>query len=148
MATTPECAGERRARDIVLAASVEVRSAVVYATLMVALVFLPLFLMGGFEGGPLPAARGGVRAGDDGIARRRPHRDARHGAPPPPAAAEGHQVPRVVQALRTHYAHALERVLARPRMVRVTAVAVLLAGVAMTRSSTWSSCRNSTRRTL
>src|SRR5439155_16838244 len=35
--------------DVVLAASVEVRSAVVYATVMVALVFLPVFLLGGLE---------------------------------------------------------------------------------------------------
>src|SRR5206468_2090843 len=39
-----------RADDVVLAASVEVRSAVVYATVMVALVFLPVFLLGGLEG--------------------------------------------------------------------------------------------------
>src|SRR5437773_1243193 len=39
-----------RAADVVLAASVEVRSAVVYATVMVALVFLPVFLLGGLEG--------------------------------------------------------------------------------------------------
>src|SRR5437870_2981704 len=39
-----------RPLDVVLAASVEVRSAVVYATVMVALVFLPVFLLGGLEG--------------------------------------------------------------------------------------------------
>src|SRR5437773_2703576 len=38
------------ALDVVLTASVEVRSAVVYATMMVALVFLPVFLLGGLEG--------------------------------------------------------------------------------------------------
>lgn len=121
-----------RARDIVLAASVEVRSAVVYATLMVALVFLPLFLMGGFEGAlfrPLAAAYVLATMASLAVALT---------VTPVmallllPAAAEGHQVPRVVQSLRTRYARALERVLARPRMVRVMAVAVLLAGVAMT----------------
>jgi Cu/Ag efflux pump CusA len=38
------------ARDVVLAASLEVRSAVVYATAMVVLVFVPVFLLGGLEG--------------------------------------------------------------------------------------------------
>src|SRR5258708_4869118 len=40
----------RRAFDVVLAASLEVRSAVVYATFVVALVFLPILTMSGVQG--------------------------------------------------------------------------------------------------
>jgi CzcA family heavy metal efflux pump len=120
-----------RARDVVLSASVEVRSAVVYATFMVALVFLPLFLLGGFEGAlfrPLASAYVLSTLASLGVALT---------VTPVmallllPAAARNHRVPRVVQSLRRHYAGALARVLARPRSMLVAAVLVMLAGVAM-----------------
>jgi CzcA family heavy metal efflux pump len=120
-----------RARDIVLAASVEVRSAVVYATFMVALVFLPLFLMGGFEGAlfrPLAAAYVLATLASLVVALT---------VTPVmallllPNAARTHRVPRLVQTLRTRYAAALERVLDRPRSMRLAAAGVLLAGVVM-----------------
>src|SRR5262249_56583347 len=106
-----------RARDVVLAASVEVRSAVVYATFMVALVFLPLFLMGGFEGAlfrPLAAAYVLATLASLAVALTvtpvmalllLPH------------AAREHRVPRLVRWLRARYAAALTRVLAHPRRV-------------------------------
>jgi CzcA family heavy metal efflux pump len=43
-------ANPRRAADVVLAASVEVRASVVYATFIVALVFVPLLTLGGVAG--------------------------------------------------------------------------------------------------
>src|SRR6059058_5514265 len=60
-----------RPLDVVLAASVEVRSAVVYATVMVALVFLPVFLLGGLDG---------AREQHERQRRRHSERDAGAGA--------------------------------------------------------------------
>jgi CzcA family heavy metal efflux pump len=126
---TPE---STRARDVVLAASVEVRSAVVYATFMVALVFLPLFLMGGFEGAlfrPLAAAYVLATLASLGVALT---------VTPVmallllPRAAREHRVPPLVRWLRTRYAAALGRVLARPQLVWLTAAGVVVAGLAMT----------------
>ena len=54
----------RSAFDVVLDASLEVRSAVVYGSLIVVLVFLPVFLLDGLAGIVLPAAGAVVRAGD------------------------------------------------------------------------------------
>ena len=49
-------------------ASLEVRSAVVYASLIVILVFVPVFFLEGLAGLVLPAAGPGLRAGDPGVA--------------------------------------------------------------------------------
>ena len=57
---------------VVLAASLEVRSAVVYASLIVILVFMPVFFLEGLAGLVLPAAGPGLRAGDRGLAAGRP----------------------------------------------------------------------------
>jgi CzcA family heavy metal efflux pump len=125
---TPE---STRARDVVLAASVEVRSAVVYATFMVALVFLPLFMMGGFEGAlfrPLAAAYVLAALASLGVALT---------VTPVmallllPRAAREHRVPRLVRWLRARYATALRRVLARPRLAWAAGVAVVVVGLAM-----------------
>ena len=58
----------RSAFDVVLDASVEVRSAVVYGSLIVILVFIPVFLLEGLAGIVLPAAGPVVRPGHPGLA--------------------------------------------------------------------------------
>ena len=58
----------RSAFRVVLDASLEVRSAVVYASLIVILVFVPVFFLDGLAGLVLPAAGAGLRAGDPGVA--------------------------------------------------------------------------------
>src|SRR5207249_11584564 len=92
-------------------ASVEVRSAVVYATVMVALVFLPVFLLGGLEGAlfrPLATAYVLATLASLGVALT---------VTPalallllPGAVARHQQPPRLMRALRVRY----ERALARP----------------------------------
>ena len=62
---------------VVLAASLEVRSAVVYASLIVILVFIPVFFLEGLAGLVLPPAGAGLRAGDRGVAPGGPDGDAR-----------------------------------------------------------------------
>ena len=59
----------RSAFEVVLDASLEVRSAVVYASLIVVLVFLPVFLLRRPGRLVLPAAGARLRAGDPGVAR-------------------------------------------------------------------------------
>src|SRR5579885_1696464 len=116
-------------RDIVLAASVEVRSAVVYATLMVALVFLPVFLLGGLEGAlfrPLATAYVLATLASLGVALT--VTPALVLALLPGAAAATRRTPRLLTALRTRYERALGRTLARPRTVVVGSALALLAG--------------------
>jgi CzcA family heavy metal efflux pump len=118
--------------DVVLSASVEVRSAVVYATFMVALVFLPLFLMGGFEGAlfrPLAAAYVLATLASLAVALT---------VTPVmallllPRAAREHRPPRLVRWLRERYAAALTRVLGDSRPVWIASGAVVLAGLLLT----------------
>ena len=81
----------RSAFDVVLDASVEVRSAVVYGSLVVILVFVPVFLLEGLAGSFFRPLALVLRAGDPRFAARRPDRDAGAVAP---AAAEAHARPR------------------------------------------------------
>src|SRR5215831_14915032 len=120
------------AREVVLAASVEVRSAVVYATVMVALVFLPVFLLGGLEGAlfrPLASAYVLATLASLGVALT---------VTPalallllPGAVARHEEPPRLVTALRTRYERALARALARPRTIVAASGLTLVAGLAM-----------------
>ncbi len=65
-----------RAFGVVLAASLEVRTAVVFASLIVMLVFLPIFFLDGVSGHLLPPAGHRLRPGDRRLAagRRSPSR--------------------------------------------------------------------------
>jgi CzcA family heavy metal efflux pump len=119
--------------DVVLAASVEVRSAVVYATLMVALVFLPVFLLGGLEGAlfrPLAIAYVLATLASLGVALT--VTPALALALLPGAAAATRRTPWLLAALRARYERALGRTLARPRTVVAGSALALFAGVAAT----------------
>jgi CzcA family heavy metal efflux pump len=121
-----------RARDVVLAASVEVRSAVVYATVMVALVFLPVFLLGGLEGALFrPLAVAYVLATLASLVVALTVTPALALALLPGALSRSSTPPALVVALRAGYERALGRVLARPRPLVVGSLAILLVGAAL-----------------
>jgi len=120
-----------RALDVVLAASVEVRSAVVYATVMVALVFLPVFLLGGLEGALFrPLALAYVLATLASLVVALTVTPALACALLPAAVARHDEPPALVTALRARYERALARALERPRPVVLGSVLVLIAGLA------------------
>ena len=119
--------------DVVLSASVEVRSAVVYATLMVALVFLPVFLLGGLEGALFrPLAVAYVLATLASLAVALTVTPALALALLPRAVALHEEPPWLVRTLRARYERALGRVLVRPAPVVVASLVLLAAGVAAT----------------
>ena len=121
-----------RARDVILAASIEVRSAVVYTTVMVALVFLPVFLLGGLEGAlfrPLALAYVLATLASLGVALR--VTPALALVLLPGAVARHEEPPRRVLALRRRYERALARALERPRRVALGSALVLVAGLAL-----------------
>src|SRR5213594_1622055 len=121
-----------RADDVVLAASVEVRSAVVYATVMVALVFLPVFLLGGLEGALFrPLALAYVLATLASLVVALTVTPALCLVLLPGAVARHQEPPRRVLALRARYERALGRALDRPRRVLLGSVLALIAGVAL-----------------
>ena len=119
------------AYDVVLAASVEVRSAVVYATLAVAIVFLPVFLLGGLEGALFrPLALAYVLATMASLIVALTVTPALALTLLPGAVARRQAPPRLMALLRARYERALGRVLERPAPVVVTSVvAVLAAGI-------------------
>ena len=121
-----------RAVDVVLAASVEVRSAVVYATLMVALVFLPVFLLGGMEGALFrPLATAYVLATMASLVVALTVTPALAAMLLPGAVARHRAPPRIVRSLRDAYERALVGALARPATVMVGCGAALLVGIAL-----------------
>ena len=121
-----------RPLDVVLAASVEVRSAVVYATMMVALVFLPVFLLGGLEGAlfrPLAVAYVLATLASLGVALT--VTPALALVLLPGAVTRHEQPPRLVMALRARYERALARVLARPAPIVAVSALAIAAGVVL-----------------
>src|SRR5262249_60081943 len=118
--------------EVILAASVEVRSAVVYATLMVALVFMPIFLLGGLEGALFrPLATAYVLATLASLAVALTVTPALARTLLPGVVGRHQEPPRLVTALRTRYEHALTRALGRPPGVGIGRALGALGAVAM-----------------
>ena len=121
------------ALDVVLTASVEVRSAVVYATMMVALVFLPVFLLGGLEGAlfrPLALAYVLATLASLGVALT--VTPALALVLLPSAVARRPAAPRLLMALRRAYERALARALARPAPILAGSLAAIVLAVGLT----------------
>jgi CzcA family heavy metal efflux pump len=119
-------------RDVILAASVEVRSAVVYATAMVALVFLPVFLLGGLEGALFrPLATAYVLATLASLVVALTVTPALALALLPGAVARQPEPPRLMRALRARYERGLGRALARPLRVVTGSALAILTGIAL-----------------
>jgi len=120
-------------RELIVKASLEVRSAIVYATLIIALVFVPLFALPGIEG------RLFVPLGIAYIVSILASLLVSVTVTPvlswyllPKLAASRHGDTALVAWLKRHYRAGLERVLAAPQApLAATAVAVLLAGAAV-----------------
>src|SRR2546422_381867 len=122
-----------RADDVVLAASVEVRSAVVYATVMVALVFLPVFLLGGLEGALFrPLATAYVLATLASLVVALTVTPALAAVLLPGAVARRTAPPWLLTALRARYERALGAALARPAPVIVGSIMALAAALVLT----------------
>src|SRR5438034_6319756 len=129
----PAAPAGSRAADVVLAASVEVRSAVVYATVMVALVFLPVFLLGGLEGALFrPLATAYVLATLASLVVALTVTPALAAVLLPGAVARRTEPPRLLSALRAHYERALGAALTRPAPVIAGSLAALAAALALT----------------
>src|SRR5574343_265355 len=120
-------------RDTVIAASLEVRTAIVYATLIIALVFVPLFALPGIEG------RLFVQLGIAYIVSILASLAVSVLVTPvlashllPALVAHDHGETRLVRWLKAHYRQALARVLAATRLpIAAAGIAVVLAVAAV-----------------
>src|SRR5262249_27393627 len=119
-------------RTLVLGASLEVRSAVVYATVMVALVFLPVFLLGGVEGALFrPLAIAYVLATLASLAVALTLTPALAMTLLPGSMRAGAQAPRASRAVRLDSERRLRGVLRRPGLMTGLGVVIMLAGIAL-----------------
>lgn len=122
----------RSAMEVVFRASSEVRGAILFATLVIALVFLPLLILPGIEGRllrPLGVAYVASLAGSLLVALT---------VTPvlcllllPREAARSEHEPRVLRASKRVYQRVLEWSLARPRVIMVAAVVAVVAALAL-----------------
>src|SRR5262249_11276024 len=109
----------------------EVRSAVVYATVMVALVFLPVLLLGGVEGAlfrPLAIAYVLATLASLAVALTLTPALAMTLLP---GAIRGGEAPAAVRALRAGYERRLGAVLRRPGLMTGLGATIMLAGIAL-----------------
>jgi CzcA family heavy metal efflux pump len=123
--------------EIVLAASREIRTSIVFATFVVALVFMPLFALSGVEGrllAPLAIAYVVSLLASLAVALTVTPVLASYLLPRARVVTRG-QEPRVVRALHALYAPILARTLPRWRaVIAIASVALLLAILAATRA--------------
>ncbi len=126
-------AAERRpALTVVYEASREIRASIVNATLIIIVVFLPLFFLGGVEGRllrPLGFAYVVSILASLLVAVTVTPVLCAYLLPKAKAVQEERES-RLVHWLKTHYAHILDRVLARPKRVLIGAIVGLGAAVA------------------
>ncbi len=119
----------QRVRDTVVAASLEVRTAIVYATLIIALVFVPLFALPGIEGRLfVPLGIAYIVSILASLAVSVLVTPVLSSWLLPALVAHDHGETRLVAALKQRYRRSLEKVLAAPRLpVAFAGVAVVLA---------------------
>jgi len=126
-----EVGNPRSAFDVVLAASLEVRTAVVFASLIVMLVFLPIFFLGGVAGTffqPLAIAYVLAIAASLLVALVVTPALCLFLLPNAPIKAEGDT--RLVGWLKQRYANTLPRLIARPSLAMgIVAGGLLLSGI-------------------
>ena len=125
-----EAGNPRSAFDVVLSASLEVRSAVVFASLIVMLVFLPIFFLGGVAGTFFqPLAIAYVLAISASLLVALVVTPAMCLFLLPNAPLQAERDTRLVAWLKRHYAGALSRLVARPALaIGIVAGGLLLAG--------------------